>query len=90
MQGRYKSKRAEVFSALMRGKSAKEASIEAGMTKNHAHRIAAKSGLRLRYLLPQEWDNVLLARSATLTGRVRLTRKPTVTPATLRSVTTNV
>lgn len=80
MQGRYKSKRAEVLAALMRGKSAKEASIEAGMTRNHAHRIAAKSGLRLRYLLPDEWENVLLARSAVLAGRVQLTTKARVTP----------
>jgi hypothetical protein len=81
-QGRYitpiSQAGAKLYAAIMAGADAKEAAIRHGMSWSYANRLARDAGLTRRLLTAQEWDDVLLARSAVLTGRARLTRDASV------------
>lgn len=70
----------QLLAAIMAGQETKEAAYNRGMSLSYANRLARDAGLIRRLLMPQEWENVLLARSAVLTGRARLTRQATVRP----------
>ena len=65
---------AKLYAAIMAGADAKEAALRHGMSWSYANRLARDAGLTRRLLTPQEWENVLLARSAGLTGRARIAR----------------
>jgi len=70
----------QLLAAIMAGADTKEAAYNRGMSLSYANRLARDAGLIRRLLTPDEWEGVLLARSATLTGRVRLTANTTVRP----------
>lgn len=71
MQGRYKSKRAEVLALILQGSTPKAAAIQAGAHGCYGNKVTAWHGLQPLYVSAVE-------REAVLTGRSRLTRQTTV------------
>lgn len=68
MQGRYKSKRAEVLAMLLAGKSPKEAARAHGANRSYGSKVALRHGLSPMYVSDDE-RNTLLTMRAWLTAR---------------------
>ena len=62
MQGRYKSKRAEVLALILQGSSPKAAAIQAGAHGCYGNKVTAWHGLKVFYLSDAEIQVILERR----------------------------
>lgn len=71
MQGRYKSKRAEVLALILMGKSPKAAAIQSGAHACYGNKVTAWHNLAPLYVTESE-------RAEVLTARARLTAQAVI------------